>query len=214
MQIRPIFCALTAFSLALVPVSAVSANKPQPAPKHPAAGAPTFPIAAVVAQVKKELAAAQGTIGAGLGLKLDTVELSFALTKTTDVNGKVAIGIPIIGGIDLGGSGERKAEETSSLLIDLIPPSTGPAMSGTDATDFGITQAIVDTRQQLQQGLNDTPRLDPNKVVITLKFVVTKTGGGTGQIKFLVFTLGGGATISGANTNTITLTFSKAKAIQ
>ena len=150
------------------------AKKPQPAPIHPAAGGPVFPIAAVVAQVKTELAAAQSVPGATLGLKLDTVELNFALTKATDVNGKVAIGIPIVGGVDLGGSGDRKVEETSSLLIDLVPPAPIVTMSGFDTTDLGITQAIVDTRQQLAKGLNDAPKLDPTKVVITLKFAVTK----------------------------------------
>ncbi|VWD34754.1 hypothetical protein BLA39750_04920 [Burkholderia lata] len=214
MRLSYVISCVFAALLATAPLSSALAKKPQPAPTHPAAGAPVFPIAAVIAQVKTELEAAQSTPGAQLGLKLDTVELNFSLTKTTDVNGKVAIGIPVVGGIDLDANGDRKAEETSSLTVNLVPPEPVAAMSGYDTTNLGITQAIVDTRQQLIQGLNDVPKLDPNKVVITLKFVVTKSGGGSGKIKFLVFTLGGGATITGANSNTITLTFSKSKALQ
>ena len=71
-------------------------------------------------------------------------------------------------------------------------------------------RVFVDTRTALLQGMNDPPKLEPNKVTIALKFVVTRTGGATGQIKFLVFTLGGGATLTSENSNTITLTFGKA----
>jgi hypothetical protein len=59
------------------------------------------------------------------------------------------------------------------------------------------------------QGLKQKPELLPNKVVITLKFGVTRTAGATGQIKFLVVTVGGGVTATSANTSSIELTFGK-----
>lgn len=83
-------------------------------------------------------------------------------------------------------------------------------MSATDASNFGITEAIVETRRELAAGLSDSPKLEPTKVVINLKFAITRTKGGTGQIKFLVFTLGGGRTLTSANASSITLTFSRA----
>jgi hypothetical protein len=168
----------------------------------------TFPLAAVIAQVKKELAAAQNIPGQNIGLALKTVELTFAITHTVDVSGKVAIGVPILSA-DIGGNGERKAEDSSTLTVDLAPPSASITMAGVDSTQFGITQAIVATRKQLAQGLNDEPKLEPRKVSLQLKFGVTRTGGATGQIKFVILTVGGGATKSAGETSTITLNFEK-----
>ena len=57
----------------------------------------SFPLADVITQVKKELAAVQNTPGQQIGLPLTSVQVNFALTQTTDANGKVAIGVPING---------------------------------------------------------------------------------------------------------------------
>ncbi len=90
----------------------------------------SFPLADVITQVKKELAAVRkNTPGQTLGLVLQSVQVNFAITQTTDVNGKVAIGVPIIGA-DLGANGERKAEDSSSLTVELEPPSASITMSG------------------------------------------------------------------------------------
>jgi hypothetical protein len=195
-------CLLAGIALTI----AVAAGSAQAAPTVTA-----FPIASVIAEVKSELAAAQNTTGANLGISLQKVELNFSITRTTDANGKVTIGVPVLASAEIGGSGEHKNEQTSSVLIDLTPPGGGSAMSGQDLKDLGLTQAIVSTRAQLLQGLDQPPKLIPDKVVITLKFAITNNGGPTGQIKFLVFTLGGGVTATSANSNSIELTFGKAK---
>jgi hypothetical protein len=181
---------------------------------QPADAAPSvtpFPIASVIAEVKSEIAAAQNTTGANLGITLQKVELNFSITRTIDANGKVTIGVPVLASADIGGTGDHKSDQTSSVLIDLTPPSGGSAMSGQDLKDLGLTQAIISTRTQLLQGLDQPPKLVPDKVVITLKFAITNSGGPTGQVKFLVFTLGGGVTATSANANSIELTFGKSK---
>jgi hypothetical protein len=66
-----------------------------------------FPLAAIIAQVKKELAAAQNIPGQNIGLALQIVQLTFAITHTVDVNGKVAIGVPILSA-DIGGNGRGR----------------------------------------------------------------------------------------------------------
>lgn len=203
-----------AASIAVASVVALSSVPALPQKTSAPLAAASFPVAEVIAEVKRELAAAQSTTGANVGISLQKVALNFALTQTTDKNGKVTIGIPILGGAELGGSGSRKAEETSSLLVELAPPKgAGPAMSAEDVKDLGLTQAIVSTRQQLLAGMSEKPQLDPAKVVITLKFAITRTAGGTGQIKFLVFTIGGGATATSANSSSIELTFAKTAAL-
>lgn len=194
----------------LVMISYSILTQAKPTMPQPPTTSASFPLAEVIAQVKRELAAAQNTPGASVGLKLDSVELNFSLTKTTNTNGKASVGIPVLGGVDLGGSGESKAEGTSSLMVNLVPPKPTGIMSATDTSSFGITEAIVETRRELAAGLNDSPKLEPNKVVINLKFAITRTKGGTGQIRFLVFTLGGGRTLTSANSSSITLTFSRA----
>jgi hypothetical protein len=170
----------------------------------------TFPVAEVIAEVKRELAAAQNTQGADVDLSLTQVELNFSLTSTTDENGKVSVGIPIASA-SVGGNGERRVEQTSSLMVELAPPKPSGTMSADESKDLGITQAIIQARDQLKQGLNEVPKLTPNKVVITLKFAVTKTKGANGQVKFLIFSIGGGQTTSDAASNSIALTFAKAK---
>lgn len=211
MKVRSLLLAASVAVLTIGPLAAVSAKKLQPVPTHPAATTPIFPIKDVIAQVKKELAAAQASTSGNVGLKLDSVDLTFALATTRDINGKVSVGIPLLTGLDVGGNGGKKVEETSSLQITLAPPTPINQVAGYDTTSLGITQAIIDTRTQLAAGLDVQPRLDPTKVVITLKFGVIRTGGGTGQIRFLFFALGGGTTFTSANTNTITLNLSRPK---
>ena len=173
-----------------------------------AADAPaSFPIAAVITELKRELQAAQDIPGTGGDLRLAQVAIDFTLTHTTDANGKISIGIPVLSA-QVGASGERKAESGSTLHIELVPPKARVTMSATDTKDFGITQAIVSTRNQLQQGVAQEPKLLPEKVKMTFKFAITNTGGPTGQIKFLIFTIGGGATWSEGQASTIELTFS------
>ena len=183
------------------------------APPPPQTVGSVFPVAAVIAEVKAELTAAQSTTGASLGIYLQKVELNFALTRSTDADGKVTIGIPVLGGVDMGGSGDRKAEQVSSLLVALTPPSPVGTMSAPNIADFGLTQAIVETRSQLLAGLDQPPKLLPDKVVITLRFVITNSGGPSGRVKFLVFEIGGGVTATSANSSSIELTFAKAKPI-
>ena len=115
---------------------------------------------------------------------------------------------PIINA-EVGGNGDRKVETGSTLTVELAPPTAGVVMSGVDSGSLGITQAIVSTRKQLVQGLKDEPKLEPRKVSLQFKFGVTKTGGATGQIKLVVVTIGGGKTMTGAETSTITLNFEK-----
>jgi hypothetical protein len=169
--------------------------------------APVFPIAEVIAQVKRELAAAQNAPAAALVLKLEKVEATLVVSRTVDANGKVAIGVPAFG-LEVGGGGSRKAEDSSTLYVELVPPEPGRALSATETKNFGLTEAIVDTRRALIKGLAGEPKLDPRKVVITVKFGVTQTVGPTGQLKFVVISVGGGASVTSADVNTIGLTFS------
>jgi hypothetical protein len=171
-------------------------------------GGRSVPLADVIAQVKKELAAAQNIPGPMAGLSLAGVQLTFAITHSTDVNGKISIGVPIISA-ELGGSGDRKTEDTSTVTVDLAPPKSSITMSGADSSGFGITQTILAVRKQLASGLKDEPILEPRKASMQFKFGVTTTGGASGQVKFLVFTAGAGATRSAAETSTITLNFEK-----
>jgi hypothetical protein len=168
---------------------------------------PVFPIADVIAEVKRELAVAENAPGAKLGLTLQSVALEFSLARSTDASGEATVGIPVLGGVKIGGSGGQKGEEMSSLVVELAPPKGTGTMSADKLDDLGIAKAIIETRSELLKGLEDQPKLAPKKVVITLKFVVTRTGGGKGEISFLVFTVEGGVTLTSENANSIALTF-------
>jgi hypothetical protein len=171
--------------------------------------APVFSVSAVVAQVKRELAAAQNTQGAGLKLVLDKVEATLLVSRVVDANGKITIGVPSAG-VDASGGGSRKAEESSTLYIELVPPKPTAFLGATDAKDFGLTEAIVETRRELLKGLADEPRLDPRKVVITVKFGITRNLGTSGQLKLMVISVGAGASVTSSDVNTIVLGFSMA----
>lgn len=165
-----------------------------------------FPLALVIAEVKREIATAQNTAGLRAGLSLESVEITLAIARISDAAGKVTIGVPMFGA-EAGGGAGRKSEESSSLYVKLTPPAALSIMSGTDARDLGIARAILDTRRELQEGMEDEPKLEPAKVRIELKFVVTRSGGPKGEVKFLVFSAGAGLTWSNADTSSILLTF-------
>jgi hypothetical protein len=172
-----------------------------------AAASPVFPIAAVIAQVKQELATAQNAPGAGLVMALEKVEVTLAVSRVVDANGKVTIGVPSMG-LEVGGGAGRKSEESSTLYVELVPPKGGGILGATEIENFGLAEAIVDTRRQLLKGLADEPKLDPRKVIISVKFGVARTAGPTGQLKLIVISVGAGQSVTSADTNTVVLTFS------
>ena len=168
-----------------------------------------LPVATVIAQIKRELAAAQSEVGANLRLKLEKVEATLLVARTEEVNGKAAIGVPAMG-IELGGGGSRATDTSSTIYVALEPPRTLIAMNEAETRGFGLTQAIVETRKQLLEGIDQEPKLVPTKVVIRVKFGVTWSGGGTGQIKLAIISIGAGATSKVADSNEIALTFARA----
>jgi hypothetical protein len=53
-------------------------------------------------------------------------------------------------------------------------------MGGTDISQLGLTQAIVDSRRELGAKFKmKKPKLQPTKASIQIKFGVTRTSGGT-----------------------------------
>lgn len=170
-----------------------------------------LPLAAVVSQIKYELAASQSASGGGLNLRLEKVDITLSVSRTVDANGKATIGVPALN-IEAGGSGGRKAEEVSTLLVEMAPPAASITLSSNETSSLGLAQMIIDTRQQLASGLNQEPKLDPNAVVMTVKFGVTRTGGGNASVKLLVLSVGGGATVSNVDSHTVVLTFKKQRA--
>lgn len=171
----------------------------------------TFPLEAVISQVKQELSAAQNAAGDNLGLALEKVDIALAVSRTTDASGKVSVGVPALY-TDIGGRGNRKAETLSTLQVELAPPSGSMTLSRADLGDLGLAQMIVDTRRQLAAGVREAPRLDPRKVTMSMKFGVTRTAGASAAIKLIVFSVGGDASVAAGSTNTVTLTFAKSAA--
>ena len=168
--------------------------------------APVFPVSAVIAQVKRELAAAQNAPGAGLNLTLEKVETTLAVSRVVDASGNVSVGVPAMAA-QVGGSGSRKAEDSSTLYVELAPPKPGASLGAVEPKNLGLTEAIVDTRRELLKGLADEPRLDPRRVVITIKFTVTQTLAATGQLKLVVLSVGGGGSLASSDVSTVMLTF-------
>lgn len=165
-----------------------------------------FALGEVIDQVKHELEAAQSVPSAGLNLALKKVEISLAVANVIDLKGQMTVGVPSLG-LGLGFSSGRKHEESSTLYVELAPPAANALLSGADRAGLGLTQAIVDARDQLAMGLNEEPRLDPKKVVITIKFGVTESSSGSGELKIVAVSLGGSALRTTSDVSTIILTF-------
>jgi hypothetical protein len=91
--------------------------------------------------------------------------------------------------------------------VELVPPEPEATLGLSKSKNFGLTEAIVDTRRQLQKGLADKPKLDPRTVKITVKFGVEQTAGPSGQLKLVVISVGAGASVTSADVNTVALTF-------
>lgn len=171
----------------------------------------TFPLEAVISQVKHELSAAQNTPGDSLGLALEKVEIALAVSHARDASGKVTVGVPALYA-EIGGKGSRKAESLSTLQVELAPPAGSMTLSRPDLGQLGLAQMIVDTRRQLAAGVSEPPPLDARKVTMTVKFGVTRSGGGAGGIQLVVFRIGGEANIASGSSNAVTLTFARSDA--
>jgi hypothetical protein len=170
-----------------------------------------LPLASVISQVKYELAAAQKVAAAGNNLRLEKVDIILSVSRSVDANGKATIGVPAIS-VEAGGSGSRKAEELSTLQVELAAPAGSITLSGNEIDGLGLAQMIIDTRRQLRAGLDQAPKLDPQKLVMSVKFGVARTGGGSANVKLVVLSIGGGATITSSDSHTVVLTFAKQKA--
>lgn len=174
-------------------------------------GESVFPLSSVVSQVKREIAAAQATTGSGLGLVLDKVEVTLAVARVADANGKVEFGVPLLKAeADVGG--ERRVESASSVKVELAPPAPLAILSKEEMEGFGLAEAIVTTRAELLKGLKEVPTLPPKKVVITARFGVKTTVKAGAKLNLVIFSIGGGGSESYSGSNTVVLTFSKSKA--
>lgn len=168
-------------------------------------------LAEVIASVKRELAIAENTAGPRAGLALATVEISLAVSAEHTADGKLTIGVPLLGA-EIGGGGERTSSRLSTVTVVLAPPEPSLLMSNTSLDDLAIAQAIVDIRTQLASGLDDEPRLLPSSVEYALEFGVARSGGPSGKVSFLVFSASAGSEWSDSRTNQITLAFEASSA--
>ncbi len=165
-----------------------------------------LPLAAVVSQIKQELAAAQNVPGALPSLELKSVNVTLAVASTTDANGNVEIGVPALNA-SVGGGASSKIEQLSTIQVEFSPPRSSMTLSASELKGFGLTQMILHTREQLKIGAAEPPALSPEKVVISVKFGVQRAANIKGGIKLVVFSLGGGGSQAESTANTIVLTF-------
>jgi hypothetical protein len=170
-------------------------------------GAPVYPIGEVIAQVKREVAAAQRTPGAGVILSLDKLEVTLQVARGVDVNGGASFGVPAAG-FSLGVKAGRSSQEVSTVEIELSPPTAGEMLGMVETRSLGLAEMIVQARRELLLGAGQEPRLVPRRVVMTLHFGLTSTGGPQGEWKFLIGSVGAGETVASAQQSTVKLTFS------
>jgi hypothetical protein len=145
----------------------------------------TFPIADVIAQVKRELAAAADT-PTELPMELDSVDVSFSLTQVKKGGGKLELAIPVLD-TSIGGGGSTESSAVSKMTIKLAPPrSDSPLMSGEETGGFGITAAIVDVMKQLSSGMSEEPMLEPRSVILDLSFGLKRNAQAKAKFSFFI----------------------------
>jgi hypothetical protein len=170
-------------------------------------------LAEVISAIKRELQIFEDATNDGkdLGLSLTGVKVDLAVKNVRKADGKVTFGISFLGlGGTVGGGGEVSDEEVSTLTVTLTPPEASVLMAAADAAPLALAQTLIDARLQLLAGLAEEPKLRPTSLKLEIKFGVTKGGGPTGEFAFKIFSGKAGATVSRADTQTITLTFGKA----
>lgn len=193
-------CVALGLAGAGAPCLAADADKASPALVQ------AYPISAVVAQVKRELIAAQSAPGAGVQLVLNKVDIRLLVTRQADVSGGVSFGVPAAG-FSIGTQAGRHTQATSTVSLELAPPPASDALGAVETKGLGLAEMIVHVRRELLKGLADEPRLLPRQVVMSIGFELSTTGGPDGEVKFLIGAVRAGERVEAGNSSTITLTF-------
>jgi hypothetical protein len=169
----------------------------------------TIPLSQVLAAVKRELRAAE-TAGGSNFLPLSAVKLELHVVTQTDTQGTVKpVLLPMSAFAKLAATEE--VSRTQKVAVTLEPPKPDLTQGGIDLSDLGLAAAIKSVREDLQQGINEPPRLEPTQVTIELAFGVKRSLESSAGVELEVIEAGASDKYLTSSLQKITLEFKHPK---
>ena len=169
----------------------------------------TIPLSQVLAAVKRELRAAE-TAGGSDFLPLSAVKLELHVLTQTDTQGEVKpVLLPLSAFSKLAAAEE--VSRTQKVEVTLEPPKPDLTQGSVDLSDLGLASAIKSVREDLQQGMDVPPRLEPTQVVIELAFGVKRSLESAAGVELEVIEAGGSEKLLTSSLHKITLEFKHPK---
>ena len=169
----------------------------------------TIPLSQVLAAVKRELRAAE-TAGGSDFLPLSAVKLELHVLTQTDTQGEVKpVLLPLNAFSQLATAEE--VSRTQKVAVTLEPPKPDLTQGSIDLSDLGLAAAIKSVREDLQQGMDVPPRLEPTQVVIELAFGVKRSLESAAGVELEVIEAGGSEKLLASSLHKITLEFKHPK---
>ena len=175
------------FPLALAVAMVAAAMMAMLTGRAEAAAGSTFEVAAVIAEIKRQLAAAEATGAAGgAALRIDDAQLDLALVENPAGRG----GTFVVPASDFVAGNKEETPRPSlrrRIIVEVQPAKTPfappaaaepPAVSGRGR----LTQAINDVRADVAQAIAADPAYDLKRFTIDLDFAVERDGKGALQL--------------------------------
>lgn len=169
-----------------------------------------FPLDEMISIIKKEIEVAESQVIGEPRFTLSELTIDLSIAETSDKKGSLSVGVPFYD-IKATGSASDSRHGTSKLTVKLAPPKPITLSAGPDLSSFPIAKYIVEARKQLQKGLKEPPYLDPQSLVLTIEFGVARKVEGQAGVKLVIVSVDGGASRSSASTNSIKLSFIRAR---
>lgn len=169
----------------------------------------TIPLSKVLAEVKRELRAAE-TVTKSDFLPLSAVKLELHVLTQTDSQGEVKPTLlPLSAFSKLAATEE--ISRTQKISVKLEPPKPDLTQGALFLSDLGLATAIKSVREELQKGVDQPPRLEPTQVLIELAFGVKRSRSSEAGIELEVIHAGASEKYLASSLHKITLEFQHPK---
>ena len=149
--------------------------------KTAVAAGPAFDVAAVIEQVKRELAAVQEPGGEGQPLRIDEAQLQLELVEGPG-GGRNGARMMVPGGDFLANKEGGKPALRQRLTIDVAPSREARGGGGAGG---GLTLALGEARSAVRSAMATMPSFDLKRMTVDLDFLVERDS--RGQIALIAY---------------------------
>jgi hypothetical protein len=151
-----------------------------------AASGTVFEVGQVIAEIKRQIAAADAGAGASVGLRIEDAQLDLALVEHPGGRGAL-----VVAGADYTAGTKEETPRPAlkrRLVLEVQPARTPPAQGASPAAEAAaptggrLAQTIGELRGSVQQTMASDPAYELKKFTIDLDFALERDGKGALQL--------------------------------